>query len=90
MNMFVTPFNDLEDVSLSLKKINLQAMPDTGANKSLISVDFLVRNKLCYSKSSSIKVAAANNTSIQCLGEVTLTLHYEGCATQFISWYAPV
>ena len=65
MNIFVTPYNDLDNVSLSNNsKIKLQAMPDTGANKSLLSVDFLVRNKLCYSKSSSIKVAAANNTCL--------------------------
>ena len=80
MNIIVTPY-DLDNISLNSFEINLQAMPDTGANKSLISVEFLERNQICYSTSSSLSVAAANKMSIQFLGEVTLTLHYEGCAT---------
>ena len=57
-------------------------MPDTGANKSIISRRFLVENKISYgTEKSDTRILTANKSSLDCSGSVDLTVVYEGFMT---------
>ena len=59
------------------------ALPDTGANKSIISASTLDALFVEYStqKASQYRIVTANDTELSCLGTVNLNVFYEGRST---------
>ena len=62
----------------------LSAMPDTGANKSMISVNYFEGNNSAFQTSQSSRerqITVANSSHLPCLGEIDLALIYEDRTT---------
>jgi hypothetical protein len=59
------------------KAFSMKALPDTGATESLISFDLVQTFNIAMDKSQKLKIVAANESRLVCLGSVSLRMHLE-------------
>jgi hypothetical protein len=67
-----TPLLPIVVVPKSGMSFSMPALPDTGATESLISSDLVSTYGIPVDKSGKLKIVAANDTQLSCLGSVSL------------------
>ena len=61
---------------------SITALPDTGANKSIISEKALLDRNITYgTRFKGLQISTANNSPLECLGSVNLNVFYEDFVT---------
>ena len=58
--------------------VQLQVIPDTGATKSVISLDLVTQHGFSYDRDLTIDIITCSEEHLKCEGLVTLFLIYEG------------
>ena len=66
----------------SKNRVLLQVIPDTGATKSVISLDLITLHRFTYNRDRTIDIITCSGEHLQCDGWVTLFLTYEGRSAQ--------
>ena len=60
------------------QEVPLQVIPDTGATKSVISLDIITRHGFPFNRDQTIDIVTCSEEHLMCEGAVTLSLTYQG------------
>ena len=73
--------NDRYDLLPTYKTVTVDALPDSGANKTLISKNFIESRNIKYSTTTKYRIGQADDSALDCSGAVDLNFFFEGRVT---------
>ena len=73
--------NDRYDLLPTYKTAIIDALPDSGANKTILSKSFVESKGIKYSTTTKYRIGQADDSSLACSGVVSLNFFFEGRVT---------